>query len=108
MVDGPFHRGKVARPINRDLEGYEEALEQFLESLPLEQRLAGLQPEERLAGLPAEELVARLRPEERLAGLSPDESILALSNEVLERLPLDFIVTLPRDVQSAIRERIRH
>ena len=112
-----FIGGKEATPINRDLEGYEEALEQFLESLPLEQRLAGLpaeelvarlRPEERLAGLPAEERLAGLPPEERLAGLSPDESILALSNEVLERLPLDFIVTLPKDVQSAIRERIRH
>lgn len=103
-----FMGSKEDKPMIRDLEGFDEAIHQFLQSLPIELRLAGLPPEVLAARLQPEERLAGLPAEERLAGLSPDESILALPNEVLKRLPSEFIATLPRDVQATICERIRH
>lgn len=71
----------------QDLEGYDELMRKFLDSLPLEQRLAGLPleqrlaglpPEQRLACLPPEEVLSRYAPEQRLAGLDHDHQALAL------------------------------
>jgi hypothetical protein len=90
--------GSVSQNI-RDLEGYDEMLQKLLESLPPEQRLAGLAPEQRLAGL---------APEQRLAGLAPEQQVLALSDEVLQRLPSEFLGSLPPDVREKIRARIGH
>jgi hypothetical protein len=55
----------------------EQALRDFLASLPPGERLEGLSPEERLDGL---------TPEERLRGLAPEELVRGLTPEDLERL----------------------
>jgi hypothetical protein len=81
----------------RDMEGYDEALERFLEALPPEQRLAGLPPEQRLAGLP---------PEQRLAGLDRDHQALALPIEVLRLLPETYLRSLSPEVELEIRRRL--
>ena len=80
-----------------DMEGYEEMMRKFLDSLPVELRLAGLTPSERLVGL---------APEERLVDLPPERQVLAFSDEVLRILPDDYLRTLPADVKAAIRARI--
>ena len=69
-------------------EGYDEMLEKLLRSLP------------------AEEVMRHYRPEERLAGLTPEERILALPDEGLRALAADYVRTLPRHVQQAIRKRL--
>ncbi|MCC6554856.1 MAG: hypothetical protein IT372_17930 [Polyangiaceae bacterium] len=71
-----------------ELEGYDEVIQKLVSSLAPEQRVAGLAPQERLAGLRAE------------------EQVLALSDELLRRLPEDFVRTLPADVQEEIRRRV--
>ena len=48
----------------KTLEGYDEALKRFLQSLTPEQRVAGLTTEERVQGLTAEALVQALTPEQ--------------------------------------------
>jgi hypothetical protein len=65
----------------------------------LQKLLESLSPEQRLAGL---------APEQRLAGLAPDEQVLALSDEVLQRLPSEFLSSLSPDVREKIRARIGH
>lgn len=72
----------------KDMEGYDEMMQKFIDSLPVELRLAGLAPEERLVDLP------------------PERQVLALSDEVLRTLPDEYLRTLPADVQAAIRTRI--
>jgi hypothetical protein len=90
----------------KEMEGYDEMLQKLLDSLPPEQRLAGLPPEQRLAGLPPEQRLAGLPPEQRLAGLPPEQQPLALSDEVLRRFPDEYLLSLPTEVQDAIRRRI--
>jgi hypothetical protein len=70
------------------MEGYDEALERFLEALP---------PEQRLAGLP---------PEQRLADLDRDHQALALPIEVLRLLPETYLRSLSPEVELEIRRRL--
>jgi hypothetical protein len=81
----------------KDREGYDEMLDKLLQTLP---------PERRLAGLPPEQVLEHYKPEQRLAGLPPEQQILALSDEVLGGLSDEYIRSLPRRVQSAIRKRL--
>ena len=69
------------------LDGYDEVLQKFLDSLAPEQRLEGLAPEERLA-------------------LAAEETVLAVPDAVLRALPEAFVATLPASVQRRIRERL--
>ncbi len=71
-----------------DLEGYDEMVQKMLD---------GLSPEQRLAGL---------APEQRLAGLSPEQTLLALHDDMLRKLPDDYLATLSEPTRSAIRARI--
>ena len=66
----------------KHLEGFDDLVQEFIDSLGVdellrrvtpEQRLAGLDPEQRLAGLDPEELLRRVTPEQRLAGLDPEQ-----------------------------------
>jgi len=72
----------------RELEGYDEVVQRFLELLS---------PEERLAGL---------APEQRLAGLSPDQTLLALPDDVLRTLPEAYVASLPEPIREAIHKRL--
>ena len=72
----------------RDLEGYDEVVQKFLELIPPEQRLAGL------------------APEQRLAGLAPDQTLLALPDDVLWALSEDYVAALPAPIRDAIRRRL--
>ena len=72
---------KEARMSMQDMEGYEEMLKKFLDTLPPEQRLAGISPELRLAGLAPEQRLAGLPPEQRLAGLAPEQRLAGLPPE---------------------------
>ena len=53
-------------------------------------------PEQRLKGL---------KPEQRLAGLGAEEILLALPDEVLQGLKEEYVRSLPRALQGAIRKR---
>ncbi|WP_438025783.1 hypothetical protein [Sorangium sp. So ce233] len=108
----------------KDIPGFDEMFEKFLDSVPLEkflarytpeQRLAGLAPEQRLAGLAPEQRLAGLAPEQRLAGLAPEQrlagvpveqQILLLPDDVLRVLPESYVRTLAPDIQEAIRRRV--
>lgn len=68
-----WFEGKTTMQDAKNMEGYDEALQKLLNSLPIERRLAGLPPEKILARFSAEKRLAGLSPEERLAGLSPEE-----------------------------------
>ena len=81
----------------QDMEGYDELMKKFLDSLPPEQRLAGLAPEQRLAGL---------APEQRLAGLDHDHQALALPLDVLRLLPEEYLQSLSPEVQAELRRRL--
>lgn len=72
----------------KDVDSLHEMLQKFLSVLPIEQRLAGIPLEQ------------------RLAGLTPEQQILALSDEVLRKLPDEYLSTLPTGVQETIRERL--
>lgn len=54
-------------------------------------------PEERLAGM---------TPEERSTGLAPEETVLLLADDVLRRLPRDFIDALPEAVRTEVLRRV--
>ena len=82
----------------QDMEGYQELLDRFLDSLPAEQVLSRYPPEQRLAGLPLEQ---------RLAGLDRDHQALALPVEVLQLLPEAYLRSLSPEVESKIRRRLR-
>jgi hypothetical protein len=97
---------KEAMMAARELEGYDEVVQKFLELLSPEERLAGLAPEQRLAGLAPEERLAGLAPEQRLAGLSPDQTFLALPDDVLRTLPEEYVASLPEPTREAIRKRL--
>ena len=72
----------------KDIPGYDEMREKLLDFLS---------PEERLAGL---------GPEQRLAGLAPEQVVLALPLEILRGLSPDYLHSLPREIEQAIRQRI--
>lgn len=55
-----------------------------------------------------QQFVDSLTPEQRLAGLTPAQRLLANSDETLRALSDDYLRSLPDDVQDAIRERIGH
>lgn len=80
-----------------ELEGYEELLENWLNTLPPEMVMAHYKPEQRLAGLP---------PEQRLAGLDRDHAALALPLEVLRVLPTEYVQSLSPETQAEIRRRL--
>lgn len=83
------HRGIKDKAMDpTQLEGFKDLERRFIQSVPVEERLAGLAPEERLADLP------------------PEQTILALPDAMLARLPEAFLVTLPDDVQAAVRARL--
>jgi hypothetical protein len=88
---------KEAMMAARELEGYDEVVQKFLELIAPEQRLAGLAPEQRLAGL---------APEQRLAGLAPEQALLALPDEVLRTFPEEYVAGLPEPTRDAIRKRL--
>ncbi len=89
-----------------NLEGGEDWLARYLQSLSPAERVAGLSPEERVAGLVPEERVAGLAPEERIAGLSRDELILALPDDLLRAQPESVIASLSPEAQARVRARI--
>jgi hypothetical protein len=82
------------------------APEQRLAGLAPEQRLAGLAPEQRLAGLAPEQRLAGLAPGQRLAGLSAEEAVLALPDELLRGLSSEYVARLPRPVRDAVARRL--
>ena len=83
----------------QDMEGYREAMDKFLASLPPEELLSQLTPEQRLAGMP---------PEQLLAGLDRDHQALALPVELLRMLPDEYIRSLSPEVQVELRRRLQH
>jgi hypothetical protein len=87
---GELLGSKVANMDVQQLEGYDELVRKLLSALPPEQRLAGLAPEQRLAGLPPEQLV------------------LALPDDMLRKLPDEFLATLSDGAHAAIRKRLDH
>jgi hypothetical protein len=99
---GVFGHGKVKSPATvawwqeqtgekmaelSQMEGYDEVVQRFIDSLTPEQRLAGLAPEQRLADL-------------------GDRAILAMPDHLLKMLPDEAFTNLPPDVRDAIRKRI--
>jgi hypothetical protein len=117
---GVFGHGKVKSPATvawwqeqtgekmaelSQMEGYDEVVQRFIDSLTPEQRLAGLAPEQRLAGLAPEQVLSRFAPEQRLADLG-DRAILAMPDYLLKMLPDEAFTNLPSDVRDAIRKRI--
>ncbi|HRI70998.1 MAG TPA: hypothetical protein PK156_42495 [Polyangium sp.] len=99
-----------------EMEGFDEVVQAFLQTLPPEQRLAGLAPEEvmstfapeqRLAGLAPEEVMSTFAPEQRLAGLAPEQVMLTLSDDVLRALSDAYIDTLSEPTRTIIRKRIK-
>jgi hypothetical protein len=81
----------------KEMPGYLELEQKFIDGLSPEQRLAGLAPEQRLAGL---------APEQRLAGMSAQEVVLAMPDEVLRGLSPEYVATLPRTVRDAVARRL--
>ena len=80
---------KEAEMSVQDMEGYDEVVRKFIESLP---------PEQRLAGMP---------PEQRLADLDRDHQALALPLDVLRLLPEEYLRSLGPDVQAELRRRLQ-
>jgi hypothetical protein len=80
-----------------ELEGYDEVVQKFVESLPPETRLAGLSPAQ---------VLAAYKPEQRLAGLSPEQLLLAMPDEALRALSHEYLATLSEPTRAAIRARI--
>jgi hypothetical protein len=69
------------------LRGYEAIFQKMVEEWPVERRLKGVKPAQRLAGLEAKEI------------------LLALPDEVLQALREEYVRSLPRALQGAIRKR---
>jgi hypothetical protein len=88
----------------------DELLGKLLRSLPPEMVLKHYTVEQRLAGLSLEERLAGLSLEERLAGLSLEQTLLVVPDEALRCLSDEYVRSLPRSLQTAIRRRlsIRH
>lgn len=81
----------------RELEGYDEVMKKFLESLSPEQRLAGLAPEQ---------LVDVIGPEQLFGALAPEQLLLALPTPLLRALSDEYVATLPEATRDEIRKRI--
>ena len=90
----------------QDMEGYEEMLKKFLDTVPPEQILSLYPAEQRLADLLPEQRLAGLPPEQRLAGLDHDHQALALPLDVLRLLPESYMQSLSADVRAEIRRRL--
>jgi hypothetical protein len=99
----------------KEMPGYLELEQKFIDALSPEQRLAGLAPEQRLAGLAPEQRLAGLvpeqvlsafTPEQRLAGLSTEEALLAMPDEVLRALSASYVAQLSGPVRDAIARRL--
>ena len=82
----------------QDMEGYDEVVESFLDTLPPEQVMPHYAPEQRLAGL---------APEQRLTGLDRDHQALALPLEVLRLLPDEYLRSLAPEIQAELRRRLQ-
>jgi hypothetical protein len=80
-----------------ELEGYDEVVQKFVESLPPEKRLAGLSPAQ---------VLAAYKPEQVLAALSPEQVLLAMPDEALRALSQEYVATLSEPTRAAIRARI--
>jgi hypothetical protein len=91
----------------KKLEGYEEIMRKFANSLTPELALGGMS-RAKLEG--HEEAVTRflkeLPVEQRFADLSPEQRLLAMPDDALRALSDDYLGGLSADVQSAIRKRI--
>lgn len=85
---GQHTAGQGAMNATPALEGWEDWLAQYLQSLT---------PAERVAGL---------APEERVAGLSRDELILALPDDLLRAQPESVIASLSPEAQARVRARL--
>ncbi|MFO0603348.1 MAG: hypothetical protein U0324_09255 [Polyangiales bacterium] len=85
---GQHTAGQGAMNATPALEGWEDWLARYLQSLS---------PAERVAGL---------APEERMAGLSRDELILALPDDLLRAQPESVIASLSPEAQARVRARI--
>jgi hypothetical protein len=85
---------------------HDELLTKLLSSLPPERVLKHYKAEDVLKHYKAEDRLAGLPPEDRLAGLPPEETLLALPDEVLRGMPDEYIRSLSRSVQTAIRRRL--
>ncbi|WP_438044475.1 hypothetical protein [Sorangium sp. So ce128] len=102
----PGRRKRHMKDEKRVVEGFEKVLTRLVARVPPKQRLAGLAPEQRLAGLAPEQRLAGLAPEQRLAGLTEAQAVLALPDAMLRALSAEYIATLPRETQAAIRKRL--
>ena len=97
---------KEAMMAVRDLEGYDEVVQKFVEFLPFEKVVRAFPPEKVMQAFTPEERVAGLTPEERIAGLAPEDVLLALPDEILSGLSEDFVARLPEAARSVIRKRL--
>jgi hypothetical protein len=116
--------GKGAMNATPALEGWEDWLAQYLQTLTPEERvvglapeeiaallaprerLAGLAPQDRVAGLAPQDRVAGLAPQDRVAGLSHEELILALPDDLLRQQPESVIASLSPEAQTHVRTRL--
>jgi hypothetical protein len=83
-----------------DLEGYDQWLTSFLQSLS---------PEQRLAGIDTDQIRALLSPEQiaqTLATRSESEQVLSLPDHLLRALSPDYLASLPAETQAAVRVRL--
>ena len=78
----------------KHLEGFDDLVQEFIDSLGVDELLRRVTPEQRLAGLDPDELLRRVTPEQRLAGLDPEQLTRALRS-------------LPPEVQERIRKNLR-
>jgi hypothetical protein len=88
---------KEAMMTARELEGYDEVVQKFLDLIPPRLRLAGLAPEQRLAGL---------APEQVLRAFSREQILLALPDDELRKVPEEYLATFPEPTREAVRKRI--
>ena len=87
----------------KHLEGFDDLVQEFIDSLGVDELLRRVTPEQRLAGLDPDELLRRVTPEQRLAGLDPEQRLAGLDPEQLTP-PLR---SLPLDVQKHIRKNLK-
>lgn len=67
-------------------ERLQEAIDQYIQEMPLEKRFKGATPEQLAARLTPEQLAACLTPEQRLAGLTLEQILAALPPELARKL----------------------
>jgi hypothetical protein len=85
---------------------YDEMFGKLVRSLGPERVLKHYTAEEVLNCYKAEQRVAGLSPEERVAGLAPEKTLLAMPDEALRCLSYEYVRSLPRSLQTAIRRRL--